>query len=335
MIGLVPGLPSPQLDPDLVLFVFLPPLLYSAGVSASAYELRASARPILFLATGLVLVTIGAVAAVAHAALGIAVEARVRARRRARPDRPGERRRRAQSPRRERADADDHRGRVADQRRHGADRLQARDRRRHGSRRRCTSASRSSLDAAAGIAIGLAAGWVFSHLRSFVTDPSLDVTLSVITPFVAYVPAERIDVSGVLAVVVAGVYTGIRSPDVIEAGTRLRTLAFWQSTTFLIDGLLFLLVGLQVPTILDRIQGGDALDAGRRRAARHAHRDGREEPRGGARRAVAAPARRRRADRDRLERDARRHLAGRRAGDPGRRRFPAATSSCSSPTARS
>ena len=71
VIGLVPGLPSPQLDPDLVFFVFLPPLLYSAGVAASAYELRANARPILWLATGLVLVTIAAVAAVAHAVMGI------------------------------------------------------------------------------------------------------------------------------------------------------------------------------------------------------------------------------------------------------------------------
>jgi NhaP-type Na+/H+ or K+/H+ antiporter len=71
VIGLMPGLPSPELDPDLVFFVFLPPLLYSAGVSASAYELRAEARAIGWLATGLVLVTIAAVAGVAHAAFGI------------------------------------------------------------------------------------------------------------------------------------------------------------------------------------------------------------------------------------------------------------------------
>src|SRR5262245_3815931 len=71
VIGLMPGLPSPELDPDLVFFVFLPPLLYSAAVSASAYELRAEARAIGWLSTGLVLVTIAAVAAVAHAAIGI------------------------------------------------------------------------------------------------------------------------------------------------------------------------------------------------------------------------------------------------------------------------
>src|SRR5262249_53683073 len=69
VIGLVPGLPSPRLDPDLVLFAFLPPLLYSAGVSASAFELRDSARPILWLATGLGLAPLRAVPGVPHPVL--------------------------------------------------------------------------------------------------------------------------------------------------------------------------------------------------------------------------------------------------------------------------
>jgi CPA1 family monovalent cation:H+ antiporter len=113
--------------------------------------------------------------------------------------------------------------------------------------------------AAGGIAIGLVAGWVFAHLRRLVTDPALDVTLSLVTPFVAYVPAEQLDVSGVLAVVTAGVYIGARSLDIIEARTRLRTLAFWDSTSFLLDGLLFLLIGLEIPAILRGIEGADAL----------------------------------------------------------------------------
>jgi CPA1 family monovalent cation:H+ antiporter len=95
---------------------------------------------------------------------------------------------------------------------------------------------------------------VFAHLRRIVTDPSLDVTLSVVTPFVAYVPAEEVHVSGVLAVVAAGLYIGSRQLDVIEPDTRLRTLAFWESTAFLLDGLLFLLIGVEVPAILERIE---------------------------------------------------------------------------------
>ena len=71
IIGLVPGLPSPELDPDVVFFVFLPPLLYAAAITVSAHELKANWAPITLLAVGLVLVTIAAVAAVANAVLGI------------------------------------------------------------------------------------------------------------------------------------------------------------------------------------------------------------------------------------------------------------------------
>src|SRR3954471_12730116 len=71
VIGLVPGLPSPELDPDIVFFVFLPPLLYSSAVTSSWPELKANARPIVLLAVGLVLLTIAAVAALAHGVIGI------------------------------------------------------------------------------------------------------------------------------------------------------------------------------------------------------------------------------------------------------------------------
>ncbi len=71
VIGLVPGLPSPELDPDIVFFVFLPPLLYAAAIAVSAHELKANWAPITLLAVGLVMVTIGAVAAVANAVLGV------------------------------------------------------------------------------------------------------------------------------------------------------------------------------------------------------------------------------------------------------------------------
>ena len=100
VIGLVPGLPSPELDPDIVFFVFLPPLLYAAAITVSAAELRANWAPIALLAVGLVLVTIAAVAAVANAVLGHPVGGGVRARRGARPDRPGVRRRGARPARR-------------------------------------------------------------------------------------------------------------------------------------------------------------------------------------------------------------------------------------------
>ena len=255
VIGLVPGLPSPELDPDIVFFVFLPPLLYAAAITVSAHELKANWAPISLLAVGLVLVTIAAVAAVANAVLGIpwaaafvlgavlgptdpvsaaAVLDRLGATGRSKTILQGE------------SLINDGTGLTA-----------------YKIALAAVGASAGAWFevsfefakvAAGGIAIGLAVGWIFAHLRRIVTDPSLDVTLSVVTPFIAYVPAEEVHVSGVLAVVAAGLYMGSRSLDVIEPGTRLRTLAFWESAAFLLDGLLFLLIGVQVPTIIERIE---------------------------------------------------------------------------------
>ena len=259
VIGLVPGLPSPELDPDIVFFVFLPPLLYAAAIAVSAHELRANWAPITLHAVGLVLVTIAAVAVVANAVLGVpwaaafvlgavlgptdpvsaaAVLDRLGVTGRSKTILEGE-------------------SLVNDGTALTAYKIAI----------AAVGGSAGSVVgvgaqfvavAAGGIAIGLAAGWVFAHLRRLVTDPSLDVTLSVITPFVAYIPAEQVGASGVLATVAAGLYVGTRSLDIIEPGTRLRTLAFWESAGFLLDGLLFLLIGVQVPTILDRIDDVDA-----------------------------------------------------------------------------
>jgi CPA1 family monovalent cation:H+ antiporter len=109
------------------------------------------------------------------------------------------------------------------------------------------------VKAAGGIAIGLAAGWLFGRLRGATREPSIDLVLSILTPFVAYVPAERLHVSGVLAVVTAGVVIGSRSHELAEAGARLRTLAFWQSADFLLNSLLFLLIGLQLVDLVDGV----------------------------------------------------------------------------------
>jgi Na+/H+ antiporter len=259
VIGLVPGLPSPELDPDIIFFVFLPPLLYSAAIAVSAHELRANWAPITMLAVGLVLVTIVAVAAVANAVLGIpwaaafvlgavlgptdpvsasAVLDRLGVKGRTKTILEGE------------SLVNDGTGLTAYKIALGAV---------GGSAGSALSIGGQFVGVAAGgIAIGLLVGWIFAHLRRIVTDPSLDVTLSVLTPFLAYVPAEEVGVSGVLATVAAGLYVGTRSLDIIEPGTRLRTLAFWESAAFLLDGLLFVLIGVQVPVILERIEEVDA-----------------------------------------------------------------------------
>jgi CPA1 family monovalent cation:H+ antiporter len=252
-LGFVPWLPSPELEPDVVFFAFLPPLLYAAAFQASAYELKADALPIGLLAVGLVLVTVVSVAAVAHwlvglpwpvafvlgAVLGptdpvapIAVLRRLGAPSRIRTILEGE------------SLVNDGTGLTA-----------------YGLAVAAVTTSVTvgevfadfAIKAAGGIAIGLAAGWVFAHLRTLAREPSIDLVLSILTPFVAYVPAEALHVSGVLAVVTAGVYIGTRSLELAEAGARLRTVAFWQSSEFLLNSLLFLLIGLQLTNLADAV----------------------------------------------------------------------------------
>lgn len=263
VIGLVPGLPSPELDPDVVFFVFLPPLLYAAAITLSTPELLANAKPIVLLAVGLVLVTIAAVAELAHAVLGIPWAAAFALGAVLGPTDPV-----SASAVLDRMHVSGHpktilqgESLVNDATGLTAYRLAI----------AAVGGGAGSIFhiglkfgeiAAGGIAIGLVAGWLFAQLRRIVTDPSLDVTLSLLTPFVAYVPAERVGVSGVLAVVTAGLFIGTRSLDILEAGTRLRTLAFWESLAFLLDGLLFLLIGVQVPSILGRIDNADAVRLG-------------------------------------------------------------------------
>jgi CPA1 family monovalent cation:H+ antiporter len=255
LLGLIPGLPAPELDPDVVFFAFLPPLLYAAAFQASAYELRANAAPIGLLAVGLVLVTVLAVAAVAHWLIGLPwvpafvlgavlgptdpVSAAAVLRRLGAPAKieailEGE------------ALVNDSTGLTA--------------------YKLAVAAAGASLSvshvawkfaviAAGGIAIGAAVGWLSARLRIAAREPSLDVVLSVLTPFAAYVPAEKAGVSGVLAVVTAGVYIGTRSLELSEAGGRLRTVAFWQASEFLLNSLLFLLIGLQVTRIVGDTEG--------------------------------------------------------------------------------
>jgi CPA1 family monovalent cation:H+ antiporter len=252
-LGFVPWLPAPELEPDVVFFAFLPPLLYAAAFQASAYELRANAGPIALLAIGLVLATVVAVAAVAHYLIGLpwavsfvlgaivgptdpvaaaAVLSRLGAPARIRTILEGE------------SLVNDGTGLTA-----------------YSLAIAAIGATVTTVDvvgdffvkAAGGIAIGLAAGWLFGRLRGATREPSIDLVLSILTPFVAYVPAERLHVSGVLAVVTAGVVIGSRSHELAEAGARLRTLAFWQSADFLLNSLLFLLIGLQLVDLVDGV----------------------------------------------------------------------------------
>ena len=109
------------------------------------------------------------------------------------------------------------------------------------------------LVGAGGVAVGLAVGWIVARLRRPLHDPPVEITISLLTPFAAYLPAEVLGVSGVLATVAGGLYLGRQAPSLMEADTRVQGRAVWETLVFLLDGLVFILIGLQLPSIVMRL----------------------------------------------------------------------------------
>ena len=259
--GLVSGTSAPRVDPQVVLFVFLPPLIYAASFGSSTQDLRAHARAIGLLAVGLVLVTMGAVAAVAYTVAHIAwgpaivlgailaptdpIAATSVLRRLGAPDRistilEGE------------ALVNDGTGLTAYKLAvaavvsgHFAPGL---------------GVLKFVAVSAGGVAVGLAAGWVSVEVRKRIDEPPIEISISLLTAYLAYIPADRIGASGVLAAVAAGLYTGSRTGVMLSPTSRLRTLGFWEALTFLLESVLFLLIGLQLPHIIRGLSVGKPLE---------------------------------------------------------------------------
>jgi Na+/H+ antiporter len=255
LLGFVPGVPPADLPPDLVLVLFLPPLLYWSAFFSSPRELRADARAISTLAIGLVLATMVAVAAAAHAlvdgfpwaaafALGAIVSptdplaATAIARRLGVPRRlvtllEGE------------SLVNDATALVAYRLAVAAVIT--------GSFTLWEAGARFVAGGLGGIAIGLAVGWLIAEARRRLDDPITEIVLSVVTGYAAYLPAERLGASGVLAAVTAGLYVGWKAPKLASAATRLLGFSFWEVLVYLLNAVLFVLVGLQLHPILGRI----------------------------------------------------------------------------------
>ena len=260
-IGFIPGAPELELAPELVLVGILPPLLYSAAFFTSLRELRANARPIGMLSIGLVLMTTVFVAAVAHAAidelswpaafvLGAIVSptdplaATAIARRLGVPRRivtivEGE------------SLINDGTALVAYRVAVAAVLT--------GSFSLWEAGLRFVVNAAAGIAIGLAVGWIVRQVRRRLDNPPAEIMISLLTGYVAFLPAEALGVSAVLAAVTAGVYLGWHAPELTTVQVRLQGRALWEILVFVVNALLFVLVGLQLPGILDGLGEYSAL----------------------------------------------------------------------------
>ena len=253
-LAFVPGMPSLELPPELVLLVVLPPLIYSASVAMSWREFKFNLRPIILLAVGCVIFT--ACRGRRRDALPdrAAVERRLPARRHRRAagrggaagDRP-QARTAAPDPGRAR-------GRGTGQRRHRADPLSLRG----GGDfdRRCFRCRRRPASFAAIIAgemlFGAAVGWLSLRARHRARDPQIEITLSLITPYVAYWVPEHFGGSGVIATVACGLYMSWNGPLLISSATRLQGIFFWDLVIYLIEGLLFLLTGFQMRSLFEK-----------------------------------------------------------------------------------
>jgi CPA1 family monovalent cation:H+ antiporter len=116
------------------------------------------------------------------------------------------------------------------------------------------------LAAAGGMALGLAAGWLNERVERRLDDSPIEITLSILIPFAIYLAAEALHLSGVLAVVAAGVYGGRRVAPLFSPATRLQANAVWGMLIFLLNGLAFVLIGLQLPYIVDELAGRSPAD---------------------------------------------------------------------------
>jgi monovalent cation/hydrogen antiporter len=252
-LSLVPGLPDFELPPDIVLIGFLPPLLYTAAFFTPLRDLRANVRPIGLLAIGLVGATTLVVGVVAHSVIdGLPWSAAFVLGAVVSPTDPiaaTSIARRLGVPRRlvtviEGESLVNDATALVFYRVAVAAVLT-------GSFSLWETGGRLVLNAAAGIAIGLAVGYVVRQVRRRMHDAPSEIAISLLTGYLAYLPAEALGVSAVLAAVTVGIYMGWYTPELTDADTRLQGFAFWTILTFILNAAVFTLIGLQLPVVLD------------------------------------------------------------------------------------
>jgi CPA1 family monovalent cation:H+ antiporter len=256
-IGFIPGAPHISLQPDIVLVGFLPPLLYSGAFFTSLRDLRTNARSISLLAVGLVLATMLTVAAVCHEAIGglswpvcfvigaivaptdavaaTAIGSRLGLPRRLVTLIEGE------------SLINDATALVAYSFAVAAVVT--------GSFSLWHATWRFGVDVVGGVAIGLAVGFALRQARRRINNSPTEIAIALLSGYFAYLPAQAAGVSAVLAVVTVGIYVGWYTPELTTVQTRLQGDAVWEILTFLLNALLFGLVGLQLRPILDSLHG--------------------------------------------------------------------------------
>jgi Na+/H+ antiporter len=253
LLGFVPGIPKISLNPDVIFFVILPPLLYSAAWLTSWREFSYHLVSILMLAFGLVAFTVfgvsaaaqslfpgfdwrlgfvlGAIIAPTDALAATSIAKRIGLPKRAVDILEGE------------SLVNDASGLLALE--FGILMVV------RGQTPTVTEGlGRIAFLVFAGLAVGLVTGWIVDRIERHIDDGPIEIAISILTPYAAYFAADRIHASGVLAVVACGLYLSRRSSEFFSAEVRLQTWGFWDSFTFILNGLVFVLIGLQLPHVL-------------------------------------------------------------------------------------
>jgi CPA1 family monovalent cation:H+ antiporter len=253
-LSLTPGLPAMELAPEFVLLLILPPVIYSSAFNMSWPEFRFNLRPITLMSVGGVLFTAVAVAAVAHELMGfdwpvgfllgaiisppdavapLAIARGMEIPRRILVVLEGE------------GLANDAAALIL-----------------YRFALASVGAGVFSLGGAAGafaaivageIIWGVGVGWLMLRVRRWANESLVEIVMSILTPFLAFWPPEHLGGSGVLATVAAGLYTSFNGPRLISSTTRLQGVFFWQFFMYVIEGMVFLITGLQARTISSRI----------------------------------------------------------------------------------
>jgi monovalent cation/hydrogen antiporter len=254
-VALIPGLPQAELDPELILALFLPPLLYWAAIHVDVGELRRALRPVALLAVGLVLVTTAAVAVLGHSVFGLPWAVAVVLGAIVSPPDPV--------------------AAVAVAGRLGLPRRMVTILEGEGLLNDATAlviyrvavaaavsgtfsiveaGVELAVSAVGGTAVGLAVGFVGSRVLRRVSEAPVENTVKLLLPYVAWLAAERVHASGVLAVLACGMLMA-RHWGAISSGARLQARQLWDWLVFVLEGLSFVLVGVQLRTVVEGIEG--------------------------------------------------------------------------------
>ncbi len=261
LLSLVPGMPTVEIEPDVVLVGLLPPLLYSGAFFMPLREFKANLRPIALLSIVVVLLTTVSVAVFGHFVLGLSWPVAFVLGAIVSPTDPVA------------FEAVAHRLPVP---RRLTSIVQGESLVNDGMALAIYASAVTAVTAGTvsgtgvalhllggivgGVLVGLAVGWLLAQLRRRVDSPPEELAISLLAAYGAYIPAEQLGVSGILAAVTIGFYHGRHQSRLISATTRIQTFSFWEMLVFLINAGLFIVVGLQLPGILDDLRGSDQRD---------------------------------------------------------------------------